>query len=266
MEQTDLDKLRNWFDSYVIVFYTNEAEYDRNIQLKVEHTRKVSEVMDKLTAGEGLLPAAARIAQAVALLHDIGRFPQYRRWRSFRDRDSDNHARLAIEVIREQRLLDNVLPRERLLIEEAVRFHNLLEVPARLKSDTGMFLLLIRDADKLDIWRVFVEHFDTPPEKRASAALLGFPEKPGVSESCLEALSQRRIVNLNSVNSINDFKLLLISWVYNLNFKTSYCLLQESDFINRLLPGLPDCQDVRFAADSALEYVRRRSKSEVDIF
>lgn len=261
MKQNHLDELCSWFTGYTKEFYTNDAEFDKNILLKIEHTHKVFQVMEKLAIGEGLPPEDARIAQAVALLHDVGRFPQYRRWRTFRDRDSDNHARLAIEVIREEGLLAVQPERVRLLIEEAVRFHNLLEMPARLKSDTDVFLRLIRDADKLDIWRVFVEHFNAPPEKRASAALLGFPEKPGVSQACLSTLAERRIVNLDTVNCVNDFKLLLISWVYNLNFKTSYRLLLEGNYINSILSGLPDDAVVRSAVAAAESFAEMQVKA-----
>ncbi len=261
MDEKYLNELCSWFNSYVKEFYMKELEADRNILLKIEHTHKVFQVMGKLAVGEGLQAEDMRIAQAVSLLHDVGRFPQYRRWGTFRDRDSDNHARLAIEVIREQALLAGQSPRVRLLIEEAVRFHNLLQIPARLKSDTYIFLRLIRDADKLDIWRVFVGHFSTPPEERASAALLGFPEKPGVSPVCLSALEERRIVNLDTVNCINDFKLLLISWVYNLNFKTSYGLLQEGSFINSIMSGLPDDEAVRNAVAVAEDFVATQAKA-----
>jgi len=157
MQQSRLDAIRQWFDGYVQTFYDIDPDGFRNILLKVEHTRKVCEVMDILATGEGLSPEEARLAGSIALLHDAGRFPQYRRWRTFRDSDSDNHARLSLEVIREQGLLEGVPAAERLLIEEAVRFHNLLAVPDRVQSPTGLFIRLIRDADKLDIWRVFVE-------------------------------------------------------------------------------------------------------------
>jgi len=261
MNQQDLDALQSWFSSYVKDFYTTESEADRNILLKIEHTHKVFQVMGTLAVGEGLQVEDIHIAQAVALLHDVGRFPQYRRWQTFRDRDSDNHARLAIEVIREHALLAGQSPRVCLLIEEAVRFHNLLEIPSRLKSDTDIFLRLIRDADKLDIWRVFVDHFNAPVKERASAALLGFPEKAGVSKVCLSALIERRIVNLDTVNCINDFKLLLISWVYNLNFKTSYRLLLEGNFINSILSGFPDDQAVRNAVAAAEDFVTTQIKA-----
>jgi hypothetical protein len=190
----------------------------------------------------------------VALLHDVGRFPQYLRWRTFRDSVSDNHARLAVEVIRRQHLLAELTAAEQLLIEEAVRFHNLLSVPQRLKSPTDLFLRLIRDADKLDIWRVFLGYFATPEQERASAAMLGFPELSGVSPICLAALTGGRVVNLDTVTCTNDFKLLLVSWVYDLNFSSSYQLVQHSAYLQALEANLPERDDIRAAIDSARIY------------
>jgi hypothetical protein len=259
MEHFQLDQLCKWFEEYVLEFYTGEDEFDRNIRLKVEHTRKVYELMSAVAEGEGFSPQDVCISKAVALLHDVGRFPQYQRWRTFRDRDSDNHARMSVDVIREHKLLEQLTTDQQLLVEEAVRFHNLLHIPSRLRSGTDRYLRLIRDADKLDIWRVFVEYFDAPPEHRASAAMLGFPEKDGVSADCLAALERRCIVNLNSVNSVNDFRLLLISWVYDLNFRTTYQLLQQTGLIKRLLCGLPDDPSVRHAVASAEDYVLEKS-------
>src|SRR5690349_8785930 len=129
MEQSQLDRLKRWFEDYVRSYGDMNAEDNRNIELKIEHTGKVVEAMDILTAGEGLSPEDTRTAAAVALLHDVGRFMQYRRWHTFRDSESTNHARLSIEVIRQEKLLDELPAAERLVIEEAVRFHNLLNLP-----------------------------------------------------------------------------------------------------------------------------------------
>ena len=73
-------------------------------------------------------------------MHDAGRFPQYRRWRTFRDSESDNHARLGLEVMREQQVLAHLSPDEQLLIEEAVRFHNLLALPTQYQSPTDRYI------------------------------------------------------------------------------------------------------------------------------
>lgn len=238
MEQPRLDAIRQWFDGFVPTFFDTDPDGLRNIELKVEHTRKVCQIMDILAAGEGLSTEEARIAGAVALLHDVGRFPQYRRWRTFRDSESDNHARLAIEVIREQRLLDGLPPAERLLIEEAVRFHNLLQPPEQVQSPTRLFIRLIRDADKLDIWRVFLDLYALPENERASAACLGLPDVAEFTPSCLAALVEKRIVPLEHCRSVNDFKLLQMSWALDLSFGTSYRLLLERGYIPRLAASL----------------------------
>lgn len=253
MKQSHLDSLVAWFDRYVEPFLDTDEEGALNIRLKIEHTRKVCEAMVLLAVGEKLSENESRIAYAVALLHDVGRFPQYRRWRTFRDDDSDNHARMAIEVIRKENLLAGLDPGEQLQIEEAVRLHNLLEVPQQIKSPSRLFINLIRDADKIDIWRVFVELLALPQHKRASAATLGFADLPDqVSPGCIEALARGSVVQLNTVKTLNDFKLLQISWVYDLNFDSSRRLLYERGHIPALAVSLPERGDIKSAVAAAL--------------
>ncbi len=253
MKKNQLDALHSWFDSYVEPFLATDREGVQNIRLKIEHTRKVCEVMALLSDGEGLSENEAIIAAAVALLHDVGRFPQYRRWRTFLDSDSDNHARLAIDVIREEKVLAGIDPSEQLLIEEAVRFHNMLAPPAGIQSPTRKYINLIRDADKLDIWRVFVEMLALPPEQRPSAITLGLEDLPGtVSESCIVMLNAGSIVRLDSILCVNDFRLLQISWVYDLTCDTSRRILRERGYIPVLAASLPERADIREAVSKAL--------------
>ncbi|MBI5483524.1 MAG: HD domain-containing protein [Deltaproteobacteria bacterium] len=253
MEQAQFDSLLQWFENFVKPYLETDEEGRRNILLKIVHTRKVCEAMALLCAGEGLSPEETRIASAVALLHDVGRFPQYRRWRTFRDSDSDNHARLAIDVIREEKLLSCLEQQEQLLIEEAVRFHNLLELPSQAQSLTRLYIKLIRDADKIDIWRVFSELLALPDTERASAATLGLADLPEVvSDGCINALANGSVVQLDSVRTLNDFKLLQISWVYDLNFASSRRLLLERGHIPALASYLPERDDIRAAVARAL--------------
>ena len=253
MNKTQLDALSAWFDNYVEPFLVTDEEGAKNIQLKIEHTRKVCDAIALLSDGENLSEGEAHIASAVALLHDVGRFPQYRRWRTFRDSESDNHARLAIDVIREENIMADVATSEQLLIEEAVRFHNLLKPPAQIQSPTRQYINLIRDADKLDIWRVFVELLAQPPEERASAATLGLPELPGtVTEQCIVALNSGSIVPLDTITCFNDFKLLQISWVYDITYATSRRILLERGYITTLAATLPKQDNIIEAVSKAL--------------
>ena len=254
MNKSQLGCLSSWFDRYVEPFLVTDEEGAKNIRLKIEHTRKVCEAMEQLSSGEKLSENDAHIASTVALLHDVGRFPQYRRWRTFRDSESDNHARMAIDVIREEKVLAEIAPEEQLLIEEAIRFHNVLEPPATIKSPTRLFIDLIRDADKLDIWRVFVELLAQLPEERPTAATLGLPDLPGiVSEKCIVALESGAIVPLDTVTCFNDFKLLQISWIYDLTSTTARRILLESEYIPTLAATLPERPDIRKAVSKAFD-------------
>jgi len=253
MDKSQFNQLSSWFDRYVEPFLETDEEGLKNIRLKIVHTRKVCDAMARLAAGEKLSENESLIASAVALLHDVGRFPQYRRWRTFLDSESDNHARLSVDVIREENILTGLDPSEQLLIEEAVRFHNMLEPPAVIKSPTRQYIDLIRDADKLDIWRVFVELLTQPPEERPSAATLGLDDRPGiVSEPCIVALNSGSIVRLDTIKCFNDFKLLQISWIYDLNTATARRLLLESEYIPVLAATLPERPDIREAVSRAL--------------
>jgi HD domain len=253
MKKSQIDDLGSWFDSYVEPFLATDEEGVKNIQLKIEHSRKVCAAMALLSAGENLSENESRIAAAVALLHDVGRFPQYRRWRTFLDSNSDNHARLAIDVIREENILADIDRSEQLLIEEAVRFHNMLAPPASIQSPTRKYINLIRDADKLDIWRVFVELLAQPPEERPSAATLGLDDLSGsVSDACISALNSGSIVHLDTISCFNDFKLLQISWVYDLTYDTSRRILCERGYIQALAATLPERADIREAVAKAL--------------
>ncbi len=253
MNTSQLEGLLSWFDRYVEPFLATDEEGIKNIRLKIVHTRKVCDAMALLAKGEHLSENESLIAAAVALLHDVGRFPQYRRWRTFLDSDSDNHARLAIDVIREENILADIDPLDVILIEEAIRFHNLLEPPARIQSPTRQYINLIRDADKLDIWRVFVELLAQAPEERASAATLGLPDLPDtVSDTCIAALNAGSIVRLDTITCFNDFKLLQISWIYDLTSATSRRILLERGYIPALAATLPERNDIREAVAQAL--------------
>jgi hypothetical protein len=262
MEQAQLDKLHQWFETYVQSYNDIDEEGFRNIQLKVEHTRKVCEIMENLAAGESLTQEEARIAAAVALLHDVGRFPQFRRWRTFRDSDSDNHARLGIEVLREQGILAGLPTAERLLIEEAVRFHNLLALPLRFSSPTSLYIRLIRDADKLDIWRVFLDYFRQPDDLRPSAVTLGFPDRPELTPACVRELAAGRVIRLEDVRVLNDFKLLQISWIYDLNFRSTYSLLLQRGHIPALAATIPLDEDAAQAVAQAVATIDMKAQEE----
>jgi hypothetical protein len=78
MQQHDLEQLKTWFAGYCRSFYTGNETDDRNIALKEEHTGRVRANIMLLGEAAGLDCSGLLLAEAIALFHDLGRFPQYR--------------------------------------------------------------------------------------------------------------------------------------------------------------------------------------------
>lgn len=255
-EVPGLEPLRAWFASYCDSFRGADPEQQRNFDLKEKHTRNVCLAARRIAQGES--PRFCMLAEVAAVCHDLGRFPQFRDYHTFKDSDSVNHAHLSAQVVQQHALLDFLPREEREAVEIAVRLHNAFQVPAGLPPETEKLLRLLRDADKLDIWRVFIEYFETPEEERPSAAGLGFPDLPGCSPEAMDAVRKGQMVHLASLRSLNDFKLLQLSWIYDINFVSTLRLIRERSVLEQFAAILPDDEAVLDVLAQVRAYLERR--------
>lgn len=255
MTPENMAEIRKWFADYCRSFYSDDEDIHRNIALKENHTYQVCSNILEIGRGESLEEDDLRIAEAASLLHDVGRFEQYRQYRTFRDGASINHAELGAQIIEDYEVLSPLFPRERAIISHAVESHNVFAVPKTMPDDERFFLKMVRDADKLDIWRVFIDYFSKPERERASAAGLDLPDKPKCSPEVLHQISDCKMVRLSAVKTLNDFKIMQLSWVYDLNYTTSFRLLDERGCINRLASTLPVDDGVSVAVGAVRDYI-----------
>ena len=258
MTRNDLNFFKKWFSDYCKSFYSSNIEDQKNIYLKEQHTLNVCENITEIAKELSLSNDQIILSEAVALFHDIGRFPQYAKYKTFRDNISVNHGLLGAQTLLGKKILQNLPDNEQELIIHAVKFHNAFSIPKIEKEDIVFFIKLIRDADKLDIWRVFIEYYESPDENRASAVSLGLPDIPEYSEDVTSCLYKKKIVSLSKIKTLNDFKLLQLSWIYDLNFNPSFRLLLERDYIDRITVKLPQTDEIQKASILLKEFVRNK--------
>lgn len=245
METVDLDALYTWFARFVGGFTGETVADQRNYDLKVEHTYKVCAIMRRLAPAAGLTAEGCRLAEAVALCHDVGRFPQFERYRTFNDAVSVNHGALAVQTLKEQQVLAKLPADQRELLLQAVALHNIFRLPSGLSPTLCQLARLIRDADKLDIWRVLIEYCTNSADERASAVVWELPSTGECSGAVLAEVMAGRMVDRVLLRTADDFKLLQLSWVFDLNYRESFAILAEAAYIDtlaRLLPDQPACQ------------------------
>lgn len=244
MTDRDIETFKTFFADYVKSFYSADPEDQENISLKEEHSLLVCRTMRRLAVELALAPDKILLAETIGLFHDIGRFSQYARYRTFRDSLSVNHGVLGAEILAEKDLLRSLSQHEQRAVLNAVRFHNAFAVPDLPDEEDVFSLRLIRDADKLDIWRLFLGFFEGVKKEMTSAVGLGLPETPGYSEEAAACIRKGKSVRHSLLRNVNDFTLMLLSWVYDLNFSESYRLVAENDFIGRLVALLPETQEI----------------------
>ncbi len=265
MTPEDLQFFKCWFADFCASYSMPDESDQMNIRLKEVHTVRVCENILALARDLSEGAEQCLLAEAIALFHDVGRFPQYARFRTFQDSLSVNHGLLGAEILAEQNVLGRLDADERRIVAEAVKFHNAFSLPKKSDADTLFFIKLIRDADKLDIWRVFIEYYESPKESRASAVGLGLPDLPGYSAPVVDTIINGEIVPLSLVKTLDDLKLMQLSWIYDLNYRPSFKMLLERDYIGRITARLPRTDDIGGISSRLEAFSRERSSGTVGI-
>jgi putative nucleotidyltransferase with HDIG domain len=240
MTQTEYGNLEKWYNNYFQEFCVHDEKISENIQLKREHTFRVCSETEKISTSLNLKEKDVLIAKTAALFHDVGRFEQYAKYCTFLDLKSVNHAELAIDILERYHVLENLREHEKKLIEKSILLHNKKQLPSDLDEETLLFARILRDADKLDIWKIVLEHYSGSNHSGNGAIEFGLPDTPGISDGAYNSLLLEQLVDVSDIRNVNDFKLLLLGWIYDLNFPHSVQEVLNRKYIEQLQQFLPN--------------------------
>jgi hypothetical protein len=258
----DLQYLKDWFASFTGTGESDDDALRRNFEIKREHTRRVTEEIVTLGTRLGLTEKELILAEIIALLHDTGRFEQYRLYNTFSDTKSENHAELGIRIIEKHNLLKDIDPAAGELIICSIRHHNRPSLPADEAGSCLFWSKLIRDADKLDILRVITSYYHRTDEEQNVALELELPDTPGISESVYNSLMRQTTVNIRDVRNLNDIKLLQAGWVYDINFTPALEEIGKRNYTGLLKSALPAMPELEEIFDALASFMERRLQSE----
>lgn len=156
----DRDRARRAFAEYTRAYDPT----DPKVRLKIEHTYRVAALCEQIARSLSLSAEDTDTAWLAGLLHDVGRFEQLRRYGTFEDARSIDHAACSEEVLFVQGHIRDYLDDDSadVPLRTAVRWHSAYRLPEGLDEATRQLCNILRDADKIDILRVNVE---TPLEE-----------------------------------------------------------------------------------------------------
>lgn len=261
MRDTQLQAIERWFETYTAGYAEAAGGWPTMLRVKVEHSRRVADDMRALAFEIGLPEGDVRTARGLGWLHDIGRFEQYARHRTFRDQGSIDHGTLGLEVLAAHAVLADQAPEARAAIEHGVRHHNVAVVPPDLDARSLTFVRLIRDADKLDIWPVAHTLWKTGAHRREPGLMLHIDCEGPVNPEVLRELRARRNVSYRHIRSLADFFLTQLAWVYDLNFPATYRRVRERGVIDRIADVVPRTPEIEAELQAARTYVAAQGRA-----
>lgn len=256
MFSMDRERVEKVFSDYA----SNYDLSDVKIHLKAVHTYHVAENADRIAESIGLTGSDRDLAWLLGMLHDVGRFEQLRRYHTFNDGISVNHAMLSADILfgaesRKQiksqagsenhepadnggtiskegmirKFIDD--PSEDPLIEKAIRLHNVFQLPKDLTEREQTYCDILRDADKIDIFRVNTETpraeiYDLPEEEFLTSDLTD-----EVYQTIMAHKNVLRKPGLTAIDKIASH----LALVYGLVYRESILITKEQGYLDQLL-------------------------------
>lgn len=236
-----IGEIRRLYAGYVYG-YRVDGELPPMMALKLHHTDMVVANARAIAEREGFGEDAAEACEIAALLHDTGRYEQLRLYNTFRDSDSVDHAVFSRDIVLAKGWLDGYPHRNAVL--DAVLFHNRRDVPDGLDPLTATVAHCVRDADKLDIFRVLEDRVANTDWRNDNTAFWNLPVLAKPNPKVVEAVRKGDAVDYQNIKTLADFVLIQVGWLRSgLHFGTSRKLASERGhlaFRRRFLSELTD--------------------------
>jgi len=249
----NIEKARKVFAEYVSKYDSNNAK----IIEKTKHTYRVSEVSNIIASGIELNEEDTELARLIGILHDIGRFEQMRRYNTFVDANSINHAEFGVKILFEDNLIREFIEENKFdnIIKMAVLNHNRYKIEDGLQGDELLHSKIIRDADKIDDLYI------------SANKTYNLDNNELISEEVFNAFVNNICALYSKAKTNIDMHILHIAWIYDFNFDFSIELLKEKDYINKIIDNI-NCENkdtfdkIQGIRKVANDFLRRRTQDE----
>ena len=252
----DFELAEKSFQEYLKNYDTN----DGSIALKIKHTYEVVKKSEYIANGLRLDKENIELAKIIALLHDIGRFEQIKEFGEFNDKKIE-HAEFGVKVLFDNGLIRKFMDENKYdnIIYKAIYNHNKYKIEENLNEKELLQCKIIRDADKLDNFRV------KEKDKLENIFPKIYNEKTinyeTISEKVYEEFMQHKCIKLEDRKTIIDYWICVIAFIFDLNFDISLQYVKENNYIDILVNRIEYKNDI---TKQKMEDIRKCAKEYID--
>jgi len=205
---------------------------DGNIKLKIRHTYEVVQKSEYIAKGLNLDGEDIELAKLIGLLHDIGRFEQVKQTSDFIDNDEFDHADYGVKVLFENGMIRDFIDDNKYddIIKKTIYNHNKYKIEEGLNEKELLHSKIIRDADKLDNFRVKEkEHFRNIFPSVYNPETLEYEK---ISDNVYDAIMSKQCVKSSDRKTQIDYWICFIGFIFDLNFDISLNYIKEKNYID----------------------------------
>lgn len=215
-----MDNAIKEFMSYATPYSKDSDE----CELKINHTKRVMDLCRLIATKLNFSKEEIEIAGICGLLHDIGRFEQWKKFNTFNDSLSIDHGDLGYEILCKNNNLRKFILDEKYdkIILSSVKYHNKYKIPESLTSTQKKFLDIVRDADKIDILYLYTQNEIVIDTKYTA-----------MSDAILETIKNNKLIDKKDKQTAADSLSISLAFIFDINYKESVELLKERNYINK---------------------------------
>lgn len=228
----DFTKAKEAFSQYLKAY----DKEDDKIRLKIVHTYGVVACVEQIAEKMQLAKEDLELAKLIALLHDIGRFEQIRRFSSF-EADTMDHAAYGVQVLFEEGMIREFIKEDLYdgVIRTAIAKHSDFRLEGIKDERTLFHAKLIRDADKLDNCRVKLEDsIETLLDRTAEE--VGNEE---ISSSIYAAAMRGEAIRSPERKTKMDYWVSYVAYFYDLNFRETLEIVRDKNYVSGIIHRIP---------------------------
>ncbi len=226
----DLEKSKKEFEKYV-------DKYDsKNIKIKrkINHSYRVVDVSETIAKSLKISSEDVELAKLIGLLHDIGRFEQIRIYNTFSDRDSIDHANLGVEILFKDNFIRKFIEENEYdeIIYKAIKNHNKYNIEEGLNKKELLHAKIIRDADKTDIYEIYLEDMKNNENEIFNYDNLS---KEIISDEVINYIEKNELVDRKYTKTNIDRYVSAIAFVFDYNFAKGLEIVKQKQYIQKLI-------------------------------
>ncbi len=223
------EKAHQAFEEYL----SNYDLGDSKINHKILHTYSVVKLSEYIARDLNLDDENIELAKVIALLHDIGRFEQAKKFNDFVDYRTMDHADYGAKILFEDGIIRKFVEEDKYdnIILKSIKNHNNYVLEDELTGDELLHSKIIRDADKTDSFRVKAVD-DVKDMSNIDESIMVTQE---ITDEIFNDFMSNKTIVSNKRKTFADMWVSYIAFIFDYNFNSGLKYIKENNYINVLV-------------------------------